>query len=89
MALIDSGSALMAGTFGTKAMSVFHEMNGTSMGMLNSVRQLMAAGLVVISELMFHGTIVPVTQIIFALAVTCSVAYAIVCYGDAKKLRAN
>ena len=78
MAFIAAGSALMAGTFGSKAMSVFPEMNGTSMGMMNFMRQLMASLCVLLSELLYDGTIVPVANIIFGLAIICVVANIIV-----------
>jgi hypothetical protein len=59
-------------------------MNGTAMGMRNSIRQVLASVSVLISELMFAGTIVPISQIIFALASISGLAYLIVCYSDRK-----
>ncbi|MBM3467943.1 MAG: multidrug effflux MFS transporter [Alphaproteobacteria bacterium] len=75
MALVAAGGAMMAGTFGMKALSIFPEINGTAMAMMTGVRQLLAAGLVVISEILFDGTIAPVASIIFIYAVACVISY--------------
>ena len=50
-------------------------MNGTAMAMMTAVRQLLASGLVMLSELFFDGTIVPVAIIIFIYAMVSSVVY--------------
>ena len=76
MALVAAGGALMAGTFGMKAMSVFPEMIGTSMSMMIAIRQFLASGLVILSELFFDGTIIPVATIIFLYAVISTFCYA-------------
>jgi DHA1 family bicyclomycin/chloramphenicol resistance-like MFS transporter len=76
MAFIAAGGAMMAGTFGLYALGVFPGMNGTSMAMMTAVRQSLASGLVILSEVMFDGTIVPVAVIIFIYA-----AFATICYG--------
>jgi MFS transporter, DHA1 family, multidrug resistance protein len=75
MAFLAAGGALMAGTFGMKAMSIFPEMNGTAMAITTAIRQLLASGLVVLSEIFFDGTLLPVAIIIFSYA-----AFATLCY---------
>lgn len=85
MAFLAAGGAFMAGTFGIKAISIFPEMNGTSMAMMTAVRQLLAAGLVALSELFFDGTLLPVAMIIFSYAVIAIVCYLIL-YVQLRKL---
>lgn len=77
MAFLAGGGALMAGTFGMKALSIFPEMNGTSMAMMTAIRQLLASGLVVLSEVFFDGTLLPVAIIIFSYAVISTLCYCI------------
>ncbi len=77
MAFLAAGGALMAGTFGMKALSIFPEMNGTSMAMMTAIRQLLASGLVVLSEIFFDGTLFPVALIIFSYATISTVCYII------------
>lgn len=84
MAFLAAGGALMAGTFGMKALSIFPEMNGTSMAMMTAVRQLLASGLVVLSEIFFDGTLVPVAIIIFSYASFSTVCYVIMWYQSKK-----
>ncbi len=80
MAFIAAGGAMMSGTFGMKALSVFPEMNGTAMAIMTAIRQSLASGLVILSEIFFDGTIVPVAVIIFSYAAIAAVCYAILCY---------
>jgi hypothetical protein len=77
MAFIAAGGAMMVSTFGLKAISIFPNMNGTAMAMMTAVRQLLASGLVMLSELFFDGTIIPVAIIIFVYAMVSSVVYLI------------
>jgi hypothetical protein len=86
MAFIAAGGAMMAGTFGMKAIAIFPDMNGTSMAMMTAIRELLAASLVIISELFFDGTIVPVALIIFGYAIVSVICYLLVCYCDATKI---
>jgi hypothetical protein len=86
MAFIAAGGAMMAGTFGIKALSVFPDMSGTSMAMMTAIRQLLAAGLVILSQVLFDGTIVPVALIIFSYAVLATLCYLIVCYSEVNKV---
>jgi DHA1 family bicyclomycin/chloramphenicol resistance-like MFS transporter len=79
MAFVAAGGAMMAGTFGMKALSIFPEMNGTAMAMMTAVRQLLASGLVVLSEILFDGSIVPIAMIIFIYAAIASFCYALMC----------
>lgn len=79
MAFLAAGGAFIAGTFGIKALSIFPEMNGTSMAMMTAIRQLMAAGLVVLSEVFFNGSLVPVSLIIFCYAMFSTVCYLVMC----------
>ncbi len=79
MALLAAGGAFMAGTFGLKALSIFPEMNGTSMAMMTAIRQLLASGLVILSEIYFDGTLVPVAIIIFSYAAIATICYIIMC----------
>jgi len=80
MAFVAGGGSMMAGTFGIKALSIFPEMNGTSMAMMTAVRQLMASGLVILSEILFDGTIIPIALIIFGYAVFATFCYALLCF---------
>ena len=68
MAFIAAGGALMAGPYGMKTLALFPNMKGTSMGVMMSFRQFLIAGLLVLTEFFFDGTIVPITLIIFAYA---------------------
>ncbi|MCC2646502.1 MAG: putative Permease of the major facilitator superfamily protein [Rickettsiaceae bacterium] len=80
MAFIAAGGAMMAGTFGLYALGVFPGMNGTSLAMMTAIRQSLASVLVILSEIMFDGTIVPVAVIIFAYAALAAVCYGMVSY---------
>jgi DHA1 family bicyclomycin/chloramphenicol resistance-like MFS transporter len=86
MAFIAAGGAMVAGTYGMQAISIFPNMNGTAMAMMTAIRQLLAAGLVLLSEILFDGTIVPVALIIFGYAIVTVICYAIVSYLDKNKL---
>lgn len=80
MALLAAGGSFMAGTFGLKALTIFPEMNGTSMAMMTAVRQLLAGGLVVLSEVFFDGTLLPVAIIIFSYASIATGLYMFMCF---------
>ena len=79
MCFISAGGAMMTGVFGLKTLSVFPDMNGTSMSLTTAIRQLLTTGLVILSEILFDGTIVPVAMIICGYAVVCVICYAMVC----------
>ena len=57
---------------------LFPEINGAAGAMMTAVRQILALGLVTISEVMFDGTIVPVAKIIFGYVIVATVLYVIV-----------
>ena len=78
MAFIAAGGAIMIGPFAMKAISMFEGMNGTSLAMMTAIRQFLAAGTVICSELFFDGTIVPVATIIFIYAIVCVICYWVV-----------
>ena len=59
-------------------------MCGTSMAMLVAIRQLMAVGFVILSEILFDGTIGPVSMIIFGGGAISAIAYFIIAAMDAK-----
>jgi DHA1 family bicyclomycin/chloramphenicol resistance-like MFS transporter len=80
MGFIAAGGAMMAGTFGMKALSIFPDINGTAMAMMTAVRQLLAAGLVIMSEILFDGTIKPVAMIIGIYALIAVISYFIAYY---------
>ncbi len=80
MAFIAAGGAMMAGTFGMKALSLFPDINGTAMALMTAVRQLFAAGLVILSQVMFDGTIVPVATIIVCYATLATASYILLHY---------
>lgn len=86
MGFIAAGGAMMAGTFGMKALSIFPDINGTAMAMITAVRQLLAAVLVIMSEILFDGTIRPVAMIIGAYAFIAVASYFIAYYLTYKKL---
>lgn len=78
MAFIAAGGAIFTAPFGLKAMSIFPDMKGAAGAMMTAVRQSLAAGLVVLSEMMFDGSITPVATIVFGLAVVCTVLYGLI-----------
>jgi hypothetical protein len=81
MAFIAAGGAMMAGTFGIKALSIFPEINGMAIAMMTAVRQLLASGAVILSEVMFDGTITPIATIIFIIFIIFGYAVlATTCY---------
>ncbi len=82
MTLIAAGGALMISTFGLKALSIFPDMTGTAMAMNTALRQLSAMGLVMISEIMFDGTIVPVAMIICGFVVFCGMCNVMVWWSE-------
>jgi DHA1 family bicyclomycin/chloramphenicol resistance-like MFS transporter len=75
MAFFAAGSAMIGGTFGAKAMEIFPHMNGTALAMMTAIRQLLASGLVILSEIFFDGTIVPVAILVFLSTVVPTLAY--------------
>ena len=82
-----AGGAMMAGTFGMKALSTFPNMAGSAMAMMTAIRQLLAAGLVVVSEILFDGTLKPVATIIGIYTIVAIIAYIINYFFDAKEPR--
>lgn len=78
MALIAAGGSLMVGIFGMKALEIFPDMKGTSSAMSTAIRQLLASGLVLVSEFAFNGTIVPVATIIFGYVCVALIWYALI-----------
>jgi DHA1 family bicyclomycin/chloramphenicol resistance-like MFS transporter len=84
MAFIAAGGAMMAGTFGLKALSIFPEINGTATALMTAMRQLFAAGLVILSEILFDGAIAPVATIIMSYAAISTVCYVVLQATSAK-----
>jgi DHA1 family bicyclomycin/chloramphenicol resistance-like MFS transporter len=84
MAFIAGGSAMMVGTFGIKALSLFPEIKGTAMALATALRQFLAAGLVILSEAFFDGTIVPIAVIIFGYAFVAAICFIILQYTSSK-----
>ncbi len=77
MALVAAGSALMGGTFCSKAMEIFPDMNGVALAMLTALRQIFAFGLIILSEVFFDGTILPVAILIFICTILAVSGYLI------------
>lgn len=75
MAIYAAGGALMTGTFGMKSMSVYPELTGTASSLITAIRQIITAGLVIISEIYFDGTITPIANILFVTACLAVVLY--------------
>lgn len=88
MAIFSAGGALIVGIFGMQALSVFPEMKGTSSAMLTSIRQLLAAGLVMVSEFTFNGSIVPVAIIIVSYVLIATIWYAVIKINEEGKVAA-
>jgi DHA1 family bicyclomycin/chloramphenicol resistance-like MFS transporter len=86
MALLAAGGSLMVGIFGMMALSLFPDMKGTSSAMSTAIRQLLASGLVLVSEVAFNGTIVPVATIIFGYVCVAIIWYALIQRNDALNL---
>lgn len=78
MALVAAGGSFMVGIFGMKALTLFPDMKGTSSAMSTAIRQLLASGLVLVSELAFNGTIVPVATIVFGYVCAAIIWYALI-----------
>lgn len=85
MVLIASGGAMMMSTFTLIALSVFPDMNGTAMAMMTAIRQLLASGLVIVSEVFFDGTIMPIANIIFVYAIISIICYVMASCGEVKQ----
>ncbi len=75
MAVVAIGGAFTIGPFSMKCMSVFPDMRGTSLSVITAIRQSSAAGLVLLSEYFFDGSIKPVATIIFIFGITVGVVY--------------
>lgn len=75
MGFVAAGGAMMAGTFGIKALSLFPEINGTALAIMTALRQFFVSGLIIVSEVLFDGTIAPVATIIFGFGVLISLCY--------------
>ena len=82
MGFISAGGALMIATFGLKALSIFPEMTGTAMAMNTAIRQLSAMGLVMISEIIFDGTIIPIAMIVCGFVAFCGMCNVIVWWSE-------
>jgi len=89
MIFIASGGAMMMSTFTLVALSVFPDMNGTSMAMMTAIRQLLASGLVIVSEIFFDGTIAPVANVIMIYAIIAIIFYVIVSCSEVKDNKAT
>jgi hypothetical protein len=81
VSLMLAGGAMMPGTFGFKALTIFPELSGTALALSTALRQLLAGGLVVLTQLFFNGTIFPIAAVILVYACVAAAAYAMFCYG--------
>ncbi len=75
MGLFAAGGALILGIFGMRSLDLFPEIKGTAASLNTAIRQLLAAGLVILSEKLFDGTIVPVAIIVCTYVFMASVWY--------------
>jgi DHA1 family bicyclomycin/chloramphenicol resistance-like MFS transporter len=66
MSIFAAGGSCTVGIFGVKALELYPEMKGTASAMMNTVRQLLASVFVLISQITFNGTIMPVAILLFA-----------------------
>ena len=81
MAIVAVGSAMTGSTFCSKAMELFPEMNGAALAIMTAIRQIVAFGLVLLSEVFFDGTILPVAVLLFSCTVIVTAAYLIeICF---------
>ena len=78
MALFAAGGSMLPGTFGMGALEIFSHIKGTASAMMTTYRQLLATLMVVLSEIFFDGTIVPVAVIIFSCLAISLTLYFIV-----------
>lgn len=69
MGILAAGGSLMSGTFGMKAMSMYPHMNATALAACTVLRLFLISVFVLISEIYFDGTIVPIAIIIFAYTI--------------------
>ena len=75
--LIAAGSSIMCGTFMAKAMEIFPDMNGTALAITVAMKQALEACLVILSEIFFDGTIVPIAYLVAACIFLPTLAYAV------------
>jgi len=69
MGILAAGGSMMAGTFGMKALSLFPEMNATALAACTVIRLFLISVFVLISEIYFDGTIIPIAMIIMGYAI--------------------
>lgn len=82
MSLFAAGGALMLGIMGMKALDLFPEIKGASAALGTAIRQLLAAGLVMISQLTFDGTIIPTTIILSAYVLIAFIWYCLLQFSE-------
>lgn len=87
IALFAAGGSFLVGIFGMMALDLFPNMRGTASAMQNSVRQLSAAGMVVLTQVFFDGTIVPVAAVLFGYVCTALLWYLALTYLPAAGLK--
>lgn len=80
MGFVAAGSAMMGGTFGAKAMEIFPDINGTALAVMTALRQFLAFGAIILSEIFFDGTIIPIAILIFACTAIIMLGYLILCF---------
>lgn len=78
MCVFTAGGALIIGIFGMKALDLFPEIKGTAAAMTTAIRQLLASSFVLISEVTFDGTIVPVAVILFSFVCVAVIWYLLI-----------
>ncbi len=75
MGILAAGGSMMSGTFGMKCLSIFPEMNGTALAVCTAIRLFLIAVFVLITEIYFDGTIVPVAIIIMSYTIFSACFY--------------
>jgi len=78
MAFVAAGGALMAGTFSMKALELFPDMKRTAISMMFAMSLATSAFIVILSGILFDGTIVPVAEIIFAYALISLMIFVVI-----------
>ncbi|RYE05822.1 MAG: MFS transporter [Rickettsiaceae bacterium] len=75
MACISGGGALFCSITGSKGMAIFPDIKGASSAMITTIRLMITVLGIFISEKAFDGTILPIANVIFVIAVICIAVY--------------
>lgn len=75
MFIIAAGGSIMTGTFGSKALSLFPDINGIAMAACTALRLFIISASVGLTEIYFNGTIMPVALVFMAYIIFSGLFY--------------